>query len=74
LERVILKKLAEEGRVSIRNIRRELNDDLKKMETGGVITEDDHIRLQKQAQELTDQYIEKINNALSFKEKEIMEV
>jgi len=70
----LVKRIAEEGRISVRNIRRDLNDKLKKMETDGDITEDDHIRMQKEAQELTDEYIEKINNALSYKEKEIMEV
>ncbi|MCG9478825.1 MAG: ribosome recycling factor [Actinomycetia bacterium] len=70
----LVKKIAEEGRVSVRNIRRDLNDQLKKMETDGDITEDDHIRMQKDVQDLTDKYIEKINEALSNKEKEIMEV
>jgi len=68
------KKIAEEGKVSVRNIRRELNDQLKEMENAGDITEDDLISMQKEAQELTDTYTEKINEALSFKEKEIMEV
>ncbi|MDD3776323.1 MAG: ribosome recycling factor [Actinomycetota bacterium] len=70
----LVKKIAEDGRIAVRNIRRDLNDGLKKMETDGDITEDDHTRMQKEAQELTDTYIEKINEALSNKEKEIMEV
>ncbi|MGM0364970.1 MAG: ribosome recycling factor [Actinomycetota bacterium] len=70
----VIKKIAEEGRISVRNVRRDLNEELKKMETDGDITEDDHIHMQKEAQELTDEFIEKINSALSNKEKEIMEV
>ncbi len=70
----LVKKIAEEGRISVRNIRRDLIEELKDMEDKGNITEDDLVSMQKEAQNLTDEYIEKINEALSFKEKEIMEV
>ncbi len=70
----LVKKIAEEGRVAIRNIRRDVIDDLKKMESNGDITEDDLIREQKKAQELTDAYVDKIDASLEHKEKEIMEV
>jgi len=70
----LVKKVAEDGRVSIRNIRREANDEFKKMESDGDITEDDLIHSQKDVQEVTDEFINKINTALEQKEKEIMEV
>ncbi len=69
-----IKKIAEEGRISIRNIRRDLIEELKNKESAGEITEDDLINMQKEAQELTDEFTEKINDAVSYKEKEIMEV
>jgi ribosome recycling factor len=70
----LIKGIAEDGRVSIRNIRRETNDELKKLENDKEITEDDHKEYQKKIQDLTDNYIEKINEAVTLKEKEIMEV
>ena len=70
----LVKKIAEDGRVAIRNIRREINDEFKKLESDSKITEDDLISSQKEVQEITDEFIEKINNSLAQKEKEIMEV
>ncbi|MBN2073155.1 MAG: ribosome recycling factor [Actinobacteria bacterium] len=70
----LVKKIAEDGRVSIRNIRRESNDEFKKMENDGEITKDDLAEFQKEVQELTDDFIERINVILEQKEKEIMEV
>ena len=70
----LVKKMAEDGRISVRNIRRETNDSLKDMQNSGDITEDDHEHLTKEVQKLTDRYIEKIDEALSVKEIEIMEV
>lgn len=70
----LIKKLAEDGRVSIRNIRREINDELKKLENDKEITEDDSKEYHKKVQDITDGFIEKINEALDLKEKEIMEV
>lgn len=70
----LVKKVAEDGRVAIRNIRRDANDEFKKMESEGDITEDDLIHSQKEVQDVTDGFIEKINSALEQKEKEIMEV
>jgi len=70
----LVKKVAEDGRVAIRNIRRDANDEFKKMESDGDITEDDLIHSQKEVQEVTDEFINKINGALDQKEKEIMEV
>ncbi|MCL5771953.1 MAG: ribosome recycling factor [Actinobacteria bacterium] len=70
----IVKKIAEDGRVAVRNIRREGIDDFKKLEKKSEITEDDLKILEEQIQDLTDSYIEKINNILAQKESEIMEV
>jgi len=70
----LVKKIAEDGRVAIRNIRRDSNDEFKKMESNSDITEDDLKLSQKEVQDITDGFIVKINNALEQKEKEIMEV
>ncbi|MDD3818342.1 MAG: ribosome recycling factor [Actinomycetota bacterium] len=70
----LVKRIAEDGRIAIRNIRREINDEFKKLENEGKITEDDLINYQKKVQEITDEFIDRINISLSQKEKEIMEV
>ena len=70
----LVKKIAEDGRVAIRNIRRDSNDEFKKMESNSDITEDDLKLSNKDVQGTTDEFITKINNALEQKEKEIMEV
>jgi len=70
----LVKKIAEDGRIAMRNIRREINEEFKKLESESKITEDDLIKYQKEVQQITDEFIEKINNALEQKEKEIMEV
>jgi len=65
-------KLAEETRIAIRNIRRDVLDKFKSAKKKGEISEDDYIQLEKKVQKLTDQYIEKINEVLKEKEKEIL--
>lgn len=70
----VIKKIAEDGRVAIRNIRREGIEDFKKLEKKAEITEDDLKSIEEEIQDLTDEYIEKINNILAQKESEIMEV
>jgi len=70
----LVRKIAEDGKVAIRNIRREINDEFKKLESGSKITEDDLINYQKEVQEITDEFIEKLNDSLAQKEKEIIEV
>jgi ribosome recycling factor len=70
----LVRKIAEDGRVAVRNIRRDANEKFKKMESDGDITKDDLIKSEKEVQELTDEFIDKINNALQQKENEIMEV
>ncbi len=70
----IAKNTAEQSRVAIRNIRREANDELKKIQKSGEISEDDEKRGIDDIQKLTDKYIEDINKLLAEKEQEIMEV
>jgi ribosome recycling factor len=70
----LAKSQAEQSRVSIRNIRREGNDELKKLLKDSEITEDDESKGSADLQKLTDSYIEKVNQILEEKEKEIMEV
>jgi len=70
----LVKKEAEKGKVAIRNIRRDINDLLKKYEKDSQISEDECKEHQKKIQTLTDEFIEKINKLLEVKEKEIMEV
>ncbi|TQR20951.1 ribosome recycling factor [Psychrobacillus vulpis] len=69
-----VKKEAEEAKVNIRNVRRDGNDDLKKLEKSGDITEDDLRNYTEEIQKLTDSNIDKIDAITKEKEKEIMEV
>ncbi|ADG06240.1 ribosome recycling factor [Kyrpidia tusciae DSM 2912] len=70
----MVRKLAEESRVAIRNIRREANDEIRKSEKDGSVSEDEGRRLQERIQGLTDRFIEEIDRLLAAKEKEITEV
>ena len=70
----IVNKKAEENRVAIRNIRRDANDAIKKLEKDKAITEDDSKKSMDNVQKITDKYIEEINTIMTSKEKEIMEV
>jgi ribosome recycling factor len=67
-------KLAEEGRVHVRQIRREANDDLKKKLKAGEVPEDDEIKGEQEIQKLTDRYIGQIDELLQKKTSEILEV
>jgi ribosome recycling factor len=70
----MVKRRVEESKVAIRNIRREANDDLKEFEDEKMISEDDHHRGRDQVQELTDEYVEKMDEIGERKETEILEV
>ena len=70
----VVQKLAEEGRISIRNARRAANEMLKDGEKSGEIPEDDSKRGHKQVQDLTDEQVKKVEEILKQKEAEIMEV
>jgi ribosome recycling factor len=67
-------KHAEEGRVAVRNVRRDANEHLKKLLKEHDISEDDEKHALAEVQKFTDQHIEEINSALKKKEAEIMEV
>ncbi|AZS16081.1 ribosome recycling factor [Paenibacillus lutimineralis] len=67
------KKYGEESKVAIRNIRRDANDDIKKLEKTD-ISEDESHRHQDDVQKMTDKYIAEVDKVLAAKEKEIMEV
>jgi ribosome recycling factor len=70
----VVKKRAEEARIAVRNVRRDVNDELKKKEKEGHLSEDDVKRFHDEIQKITDSYILKIDDILHHKEKEIMEV
>lgn len=67
------KKFGEEAKVAIRNIRRDANDDIKKLEKTD-ISEDESRRHQEDIQKATDKFIAEVDKVLAAKEKEIMEV
>jgi ribosome recycling factor len=70
----VVKKAAEEAKVVIRNVRRDGNDELKKLEKAGDITEDGLRGYSEDIQKLTDENINKIDEMTKEKEKEILEV
>jgi ribosome recycling factor len=70
----VAKNIAEKSRVSIRNVRRDINEDIKKKEKDGSLSEDQAKRGMDDIQKLTDKYIEEINAVLGKKDKEIMEI
>jgi len=69
----MVKKITEDYRVAVRNVRRDANDQLKKAEKASEISEDDMKRSQTKVQDLTDEYIKQIDKILQDKETEIME-
>jgi len=70
----VVRKHAEEGRVAIRNIRRDHKEKLEQLEKAGKISEDDGRRAVEELQKLTDRHIKEIDTLLAAKEAEIMEV
>ncbi|HTG45973.1 MAG TPA: ribosome recycling factor [Verrucomicrobiae bacterium] len=70
----IVRKMAEDGRVAVRHVRREAMEALKKTGKEGGVTEDEIETAEKEIQKLTDQYSTKIDQHLAHKEKEIMTV
>jgi len=70
----VVRKMAEECKINLRNARREANDQLKSLKKDNEIPEDDFFHLQDDVQKMTDKYIEKTDNILALKEKEIMEI
>lgn len=69
-----VKKMAEEGKIKLRNARRDANEELKTLKKNNKISEDELFTAQAEVQKLTDQYIDKTDKVLAAKEKEIMEI
>ena len=69
-----IQKMGEDARVIIRNIRRDANDEIKKLKKDGEMTEDEQKASEKSIQDLTDKYIKQIDEISAKKEKEIMQL
>lgn len=69
-----VQKIAEETKIQIRNVRRELIDKLKAMKKDGELTEDDLKQGEKKAQDLTDKYVKEVESVSAVKQKEILEM
>src|SRR5512136_248568 len=70
----VVRKMSEEGKVKLRNLRRDANEELKKLKKDSDINEDEMFKYQADVQKVTDDYIEKTDKVLQAKEKEIMEI
>ena len=70
----VVHKFAEESRVAIRNLRRDANEALKKIEKDKTASEDEVKNAQEEIQKLTDKFIKEVDQVMAIKEKEIMEV
>ncbi len=69
-----VKRLGEEAKIAIRNVRREANDTLKKLVKDKEITEDELKRGEKEIQDVTDDYVARIDKVMADKEKDLMEI
>jgi ribosome recycling factor len=69
----VIKKMAESSKVSIRNHRRDINEELKQLKKDKAVSEDDFFKGQKEVQELTDDYIKICDELTQVKEKEVLE-
>jgi len=69
-----LKKMAEDARVAVRNIRRDSNEEVKKSQKDHDISEDEEKKLLKEIQDVTDEWVKKVDEAEKTKEKEILEI
>jgi ribosome recycling factor len=65
---------AEDGRVAVRNVRRHAKEELERLKKDGEISEDDLNRAEKELQKLTDQHVARIDELLTHKEQELLEV
>ena len=70
----VVKKMAEESKIKLRNARRDANEELKELKKNNKMAEDELFGAQDEVQKLTDRYIEKTDKVLMTKEKEIMEI
>jgi len=69
----VVKEMAEHGRISLRTIRRDANDKIKKMETEHLVSEDESTRGHEEIQKMTDKFIKEIDDILSLKNKDLVE-
>lgn len=69
-----VKKLGEDSKVAIRNIRRDQNDKVKKAEKDKVVSEDESKKIQEEIQKITDQFIKEVDKVVEAKEKELLTV
>jgi ribosome recycling factor len=70
----VARQIAEEGRIGIRNVRRDIMHDLRELKTEGEIGEDDEKRAEAELQKLTDEKVHELDGLLKHKEAEILEV
>jgi len=70
----LVKKFAEDGKIAVRNVRRDAIEHLKKTEKQEHISEDERKRAEQETQKFTDKHVKDIDNLVVLKEKEIMEV
>lgn len=69
-----VKRMGEDTKIAVRNVRREANDNLKKLEKDKDISEDDLKRGEKEIQEVTDDFVARIDQVIADKEKDLMEI
>ena len=70
----IIKRMAEDAKISVRNARRDANENLKMLEKEKEITEDELKRSEKDVQQLTDDFVSAIDSVVQNKEQEVMEI
>jgi ribosome recycling factor len=70
----VVKKMAEETKVAVRNIRRDANEMIKELKKDKEISEDEQFRAQEETQKVTDDFIKRIDGLYTLKEKEILEI
>lgn len=70
----VVKRLGEDTKVAVRNVRREANERIKKMEKDHEISEDEMHKRQDGVQKMTDEFVSKVDESIAAKEKEIMEI
>ncbi|PLX80302.1 MAG: ribosome recycling factor [Desulfuromonas sp.] len=70
----VTKRMGEDSKIAIRNVRRDANENLKQLQKDKEITEDEQKRGEKSVQDLTDEFIQQIDEIITAKEQEVMEI
>jgi ribosome recycling factor len=70
----LVRNMAEDARIAVRNVRRDIIQDLKELKKEGEVSEDDERRAEEEVQKMTDGFVEKINELVHHKEEEILEI